>query len=484
MHSGWFVWAFGAWFLAACSDLAVPPAGERPRVFLAPLQPDGAEPVLRIELELPATQSAPLADLKLYQGELSESAARAVQQRAVPASLAAREQGCLCWTETAARVVCAPVGRLLPGERYTFVLLGDGALSSFTVSQTPSPLLERLFPPPGSAGGPDLVVCGDSAPTDEIALELAPFAVRALLRPAFGVTAAGKRCNLLQLQSTPPDAPLMLPPNVGGWLLDPNPLWMGEATAFEPLECTIGEMHAGPACVEVQDDRVLFRSGSEPLLFRFQRGEVTQLERTLGPTQIALTGLAPATQQRLAGFAFDRFGRRFAFDLEFETQAARPRWVLNEVLANPVGAEPTNEWIELVNASAAAAELQGARLEDGGGSVELPALRAEAGEALLLVREDFEPNTGVDVTPAAATQLIRLPSLGKNGLTNSGEALLLRAADGAVLSRFPAVSSPHAGVSIARRDPADADDVASAFGEHAEPGASPGAPNVLRDPTR
>ena len=484
MHCGWFVWAFGAWFLCACSDFSAPPAGERPSVFVTPLQMDGAEPVLRIQLEFPASQAAPLADLKLYQGELSESAERAVRQRAVPASLPAREQTCLCWTETPTRVVCAPVAPLQPGERYTFALLGYGALESFNVSQNPSPFLERLFPPPGGAGGQDLVLCGDSAPDAELALELTPFALPAVLIPNFGVTAGGQSCSLLHLQGTLPDAPVTLPPNVEGWLLDPDPLWKGEAAALERLECATSEMRVGPACVEVQDDRALFRSGGEPLLFRFERGQLVQLERTLGPTQFALTGFAPATLQRLVGAAFDRFGQRYEFDVEFETQAARSRWVLNEVLANPVGAEPMNEWIELINASAAAAELLGARLEDGGGSVELPALRAEAGEVLLLVREDFEPNTGVDVPPGAATQLIRLPTLGKNGLTNSGEALLLRAADGATLSRFPAVSSPHAGVSIARRDPADADDVASAFGEHAEPGASPGAPNVLRAPAR
>ena len=83
--------------------------------------------------------------------------------------------------------------------------------------------------------------------------------------------------------------------------------------------------------------------------------------------------------------------------------------------------------------------------------------------------------------PLDPSSLLVLPSLAKSGLSNSGELLRLFDPAGSLVSRFPALKASAAGVSIARRAPESADDDPSAFGSHAPPGASPGAPNALSE---
>jgi hypothetical protein len=164
------------------------------------------------------------------------------------------------------------------------------------------------------------------------------------------------------------------------------------------------------------------------------------------------------------------------FDVVFRTAPARQRWVLSEVLSNPLGPEPASEWVELVNAGSVRASLAGLVLADGGGSVELPDIQADPGEFVVLARQDFNPGTG-DVAPAGSAQLVRLPELAKNGLSNSGEPLRLIDGDGRTVSSFPALAARHAGVSLARKRLERADDDPDGVAEHAAPGASPGAPN-------
>jgi len=153
--------------------------------------------------------------------------------------------------------------------------------------------------------------------------------------------------------------------------------------------------------------------------------------------------------------------------------------VISEVLADALGPEPAQEWIELMNDDRAPVDLEHWVLEDVGGGVTLPAHRLEPGAYLLLVSAGFSAESNWDIAPQPGTALLYLDELGKNGLANSGEPLLLRSPDGAVVSRFPSLPRPKPGVSVARTAPFALDGEASSFGLHAAPGASPGAPNVV-----
>jgi hypothetical protein len=102
------------------------------------------------------------------------------------------------------------------------------------------------------------------------------------------------------------------------------------------------------------------------------------------------------------------------------------------------------------------------------------------GAFALLVTEEFDEQSEFDQPPADETLLVRLPALGKNGLSNEGEPLLLRGVDGRPWSRFPADPEPKSGQSVQRRVPRALDDAIDAFAR-SETAPSPGRPN---DPTR
>jgi hypothetical protein len=123
--------------------------------------------------------------------------------------------------------------------------------------------------------------------------------------------------------------------------------------------------------------------------------------------------------------------------------------------------------------------LRGWAFSDGGAEVALPDARLEPGQYGLLVGADFDEAPDWDVAPAPGTLLLRVASLGKAGLANSGEPLRLLSDTGIVTSRFPPLASPGPGVSVARRLPDTFDDDTAAFVDHGGSGASPGAVNSV-----
>ena len=76
----------------------------------------------------------------------------------------------------------------------------------------------------------------------------------------------------------------------------------------------------------------------------------------------------------------------------------------------------------------APADLEGYSLLDGGGTTPLPTATLLPGRFALIVNEAFMDSGGVDVPPAPGTLLLRVPHLGKNGLSNAGEPLTIERA--------------------------------------------------------
>jgi hypothetical protein len=154
--------------------------------------------------------------------------------------------------------------------------------------------------------------------------------------------------------------------------------------------------------------------------------------------------------------------------------------VLNEVLANPVGPEPYQEWVELYNDGQIETSLAGYRILDIGGETVLPDVLLPAGQFGVVVSEKFVEDDEVDVAPPPGALLVRVPALGKSGLSNSGELLRLVDPKGQTISRFPALPKPKAGQSVSRRTPDAPDGVSSSFAI-TEP--TPGLRNfVVADP--
>ena len=114
--------------------------------------------------------------------------------------------------------------------------------------------------------------------------------------------------------------------------------------------------------------------------------------------------------------------------------------MLTETRDNPYGEEPEQEYIELYNAGDATVSLQGFTVSD---DPHREGQRIDAdvaifpGEALLLVSDAFDPEAVEEAVPPG-TRLIRMgSSLVRSGLSNAGEPILLRDAEGRRVSFIP-----------------------------------------------
>lgn len=162
--------------------------------------------------------------------------------------------------------------------------------------------------------------------------------------------------------------------------------------------------------------------------------------------------------------------------------AAAARVAISEILANPAGPEPGQEFVELRNLSTATVDVAGWRLDDHGDGIKpcvLPGpAKLPAGAFALVVGKSYQPGAGPDPTPPAGTMVIRLQGLiGQGGLSNRGERLTLRDAGGALVSAYgdhiAASGASWNGRSVERIDHAGCD-VSSNYRGNPDGTSSPG----------
>jgi hypothetical protein len=174
--------------------------------------------------------------------------------------------------------------------------------------------------------------------------------------------------------------------------------------------------------------------------------------------------------------ALDLSGQIFEAAVPIQPGEARPHLVLNEVMANPAGAEPSEEWVELYNDGIDAVSVGGFVLQDSAGRTVLPDATLDPASFALIVPESFVADDGVDPPPRGGTLLVRVPALGRGGLSNEGETLTLISTEGKVISTFPAMKTKN-GISNARVLPDAPDTGAASFGPSTNGSATPGASN-------
>lgn len=467
-------WLFAS-SLGACQDPLAelePGGGQRIRVELSDGAPlDQASSVFRFRLN-PAPGS--LDDLVLFRDELSSYYRRSVATGDIPASLAERRMPLLAWSAGTTEAFAQPTQVLPRGAVYVLALLGHGVLAQIITGGPEAPLLERVWPREvgGAFGG---VYCLEPA------YELAPFTLT--LAPGdvpgdFAPFEFARECASLSVAEA---AGVRVPaPAAGGVLIDPAPLVelqgvavLGSAVCVEP--CTA----LGPGCLCAEDDRAVIHGPSAPAFWvvdvdaRSARGE------TSAEVPFVVTELSASTSYALTGAVFDLAGRLTPLVARFQTEAAKARVVINEVYANATGPEPDQEWVELVNAGTLSTTLAGYVLEDVGGAAVLPDVELAPDAYALVVNASYTPDPDYDLVPPDDAVRVVVERLGKNGLSNEGEALRLSAPDGTVVSRFPGQRASEPGVSAARRTPWTDDAAVEAFAPHGAPGASPGAPNFF-----
>ena len=445
-------------------------------------------PVLRIRIAGGADGIDP-TQIALVRGEVGPAHLRQLAHHDVSHALAERIVPALSWVDDlddgGKAAVLAPTGILERGETYS-IAVGAPALDvEITVTEAEEPpVLARVWPPLGASGTAELAIwCGpvDLPPLDAAA-ELEPAGPVGALRDG-AAPGLGHRCLRFEGDSSGVSgdgwvAPPAISIEDGAFAsLDPRPI--GTDAAIAPpsaAACEDDEIAIGLGCARVADDRIYGRGPGAALLWAIG-GEGLDLVFATGPAEpFVIAPLEPLTHVALDVATIDGGGRVARGGFEAETGAPRPHLVLNEVLANPLGAEPAQEWVEIVNDGLVAADLEGVVLADGGGETVLPAASLPAGAYALVVNDSFLESDGVDVPPAAGTAIVRVPKLGKNGLSNAGEPLELRDPGGAVVSRFPATPKPKAGLSLSRVRPTAPDGLAASFvvDEH---GPTPGAPN-------
>jgi hypothetical protein len=469
--------------LVACgADWPVPRGSTSTRIPVS-FEPFGgaelAPPVLRLRIAGGVTHSK-LDEFRVFEGALSEYHLGRLAARELPKTLHERAIPAVVWAD-GADVVVAPAVALSSG-RYSLASPELGRLSEFTVDAALVPWLERTWPPAEiTAGNGAQIFCGDAAANVAAgAAVLAPSNRAAELLPGFAPSGAfSGECVTLTPTEPLVAGSLMLPPVLAGGVgLEPRPLFASESSE-SAIVCAESERVFGPACARVEDDRIRLRSVGGPSLW------VTEWPAPswfviAAKASVVVRGFLPGAARPFTARAFDAAGAAWDIDEMVTGLPLRERLLINEVLANPNGPDASGEWIELVNDGQRAVELSDYELIDSGGAVALPAARLAPGEYALLVGPRYQPDPELDPVPNANTALLRMPSLGNSGLTNSGELLRLQHRSGRDVSRVPALPATKSGFSLARRT-LDAGDTASDFAIHAPPGASPGAPNTLPD---
>lgn len=445
-----------------------------------------AEPVLRLSVQLPQGMQESASALALYEGELDTYHLRRIEKEDLPKTLIERRVASRAWAEAdGGKLVLAPTAPLALGATYSLASPVLGLVAPVRIREAGAlPLLGRVWPPPdASSGAAHAIYCADGgAPTAPRHVELSPGHVPARMAPGVGGHGIGRgACVHVSTSDLPDGGTLMPPPRAGDVALDPAPLGNVAAPAPEPPDCGTGEARFGPGCAEVQDDRLVVTTPDAPLFWAIATPGAATLRAAEAGGRFVVRGLQPATTQPLEVTTVDMAGREQHSNFQLSTFGARPHVVINEVLANPLGPEPTEEWVELVNDGSKAVELEGWVLSDIGGETILPSHRLEPHAFALIVREDFVRDDGLDPAPAADVALLRVGALGSHGLSNAGEPLELDDPSGRTVSRFPAVPKPKAGVSVARRHPWVLDDDPRSFGLSGGSGASPGAPNELQE---
>jgi hypothetical protein len=374
-----------------------------------------------------------------------------------------------------------PRGVLALGQTYTLIS-NLGVLGVVVVArESERGYLARRWPPLDTAFGVvQAIYCGENTPVNVNTVELFPPGHWARLEPGLDETGELSE-NCVRLVPSASSSDVLLPPEtVEGVSFEPTPFQTSpEFAELSPAECQGAEVTFGPGCASVDGDRAVIRGPAGITFWALSSIEGRHFQILDADSRLVVPNLRQLTDGVLNAIVFDLAGRSQRVQAHLTLPLPAPRLVINEVMSNPLGTEPSEEWVELMNAGDTDAIIQGYTLADGGGQVKLPNMVLEPGAFVVLARDDFTGGTAGDVAPFDGTVIVRLSELAKNGLANSGEPVKLIDAKGTVVSSFPSRASERAGTSIARRDPSVLDDDPTGFLSHAAPGASPGRPNQV-----
>jgi hypothetical protein len=456
-------------------------------VFEPPAPPDAVTRVSRIRVELAQAIGAPR--VALVEGAQTAAQLRDLARPSVSQALSARIRPSLAWSAGDRTVDIAPLEPLMAGALYTAFVSDPVTALSFTVAPDDAvAVLPRIWPladamlPSSTA-----VWCGVEAVemADALEITLPPGDFRGRLTRGTGGSVAAPNC--VSWVPAPPVSieesalPAVTPPhlvqtNGAIALLETAVLWPGTTVpAVLPLSCGGAEQPFGLGCATVEDDRVVVRPPDGAMLWTIDTGEGSVVRQSRGARPFVVRPIAASGHFRIV--TLDEGGNLVESEIDVTPAPARAHVVINEVMANPAGSEREQEWIELFNDGNFAVTLAGFTLEIGARTTALSQGVLAPGAFALVVPQGFVEDDGVDPPPAPDTLVLRVATLGGDGLSNEGERIALRDASNAVISTFPAIKTKN-GVSIARSAPDALDDDIDVFQPSPDGRATPGARNT------
>jgi len=221
--------------------------------------------------------------------------------------------------------------------------------------------------------------------------------------------------------------------------------------------CALDELPTPLGCALVDDDSVALRVElGVPARVEWIVGEARALTvASRGAATLRVGDLPPerAFETRLRATGTD--GAPHEWTVELSTTAPLARVAIVEVRADPRGPEPAQEYVEVLNYGDVPISLDGFALSDRADSEgDLLAGALAAGERALIVSSRFDPEDPADPPVPPGVRLIRVDAaLGSGGLTNAGEPLFLRDAEGRRLSAAPALSADGPGRCLVNEGP-------------------------------
>lgn len=195
---------------------------------------------------------------------------------------------------------------------------------------------------------------------------------------------------------------------------------------------------------------------------------------------LAIAGLTPPSETSVELLIEDVNSNATQMMLSLEAVGSEGI-VLTEILADPIGLEPDQEFVEIYNAGIETADLSGWMIDDNGdadGDILPEGTTLQPGQVAILVSPEFDNNVTTDPPPHPDGLVIVLASsLGSNGLKNSeAESIELYNQEGVVVSSYAGeMGKPKEGISVIRRVAELPEGAPNAFVLNPEGSSSPGA---------
>ncbi len=257
-----------------------------------------------------------------------------------------------------------------------------------------------------------------------------------------------------------------------------------------PMSCAEAERNRDGLCVAESVASASVRlTTNEPALLWATGPEHLILEVLSSPWStehfFGVAGLEPSTETSIDLVIEDINGNNIPMTLPL-TGVLAEGVVLTEILADPLGPEPAQEFIEIANIGIETADISGWMIDDNGdtnGDLIPEGTYLQSGQVAILVSPEFDMNAAADPSPHPEALVIILDSaLGSNGLKNSAaESIELYNREGRLQSSYSGeIGTPKEGVSVIRRAAELPEGVPGAYVPAPNGSSSPGVVSRLQ----